>query len=140
MAASGYTPAVTCTAYHDLTAAEEHMTAHDIDTTPSRTLRRMLALVVAVLALVAVSAPVARATEEASAPAEEEQLTYDQLQQESSQRAQEYFPDAYEEPSFFQWISLPVLLGGLVIAGLLLFAYLWWQPKFAAERREKQRR
>jgi len=116
------------------------MTAHDIDTARSRALRRMLALVLAVLALVAMSAPAAQATEEASAPAEEERLTYEQLQRESSERAQEFFPDAYEEPSFFQWISLPVLLGGLVIAGLLLFAYLWWQPKFAAERREKQRR
>lgn len=116
------------------------MTPHDIDTAPSGALRRVLALVLAVLALVAVSVPEARATEEATAPAEEERLTYEQLQQESSQRAQEYFPDAYEEPSFFQWISLPVLLGGLVIAGALLFAYLWWQPKFAAERREKQRR
>jgi len=116
------------------------MTAHDIDTAPSRALLRMLAPMVAVLALLAVSAPAARATEEATAPAEEERLTYDQLQQESSQRAQEFFPEAYEEPSFFQWMSLPVLLGGLVIAGLLLFAYLWWQPKFAAERREKQRR
>jgi hypothetical protein len=116
------------------------MTAHDIDTAPSRALRRLLALVVAVLALAAVSAPAARATEEAPTPAEEERLTYEQLQQDSSQRAQEYFPDAYEEPSFFQWILVPVTLGGLVIAAALLFAYLWWQPKFAAERREKQRR
>ena len=116
------------------------MAAHDIDMAPSCALRRMLALVVAVLALVVICAPEARAIEEATAPAEEERLTYDQLQQESSQRAQEYFPDPYEEPSFFQWISVPVMLGGLVIALLLLFAYLWWQPRFAAERREKQRR
>lgn len=117
------------------------MTAHDIDTAPSRALRRTLALLVAVLALLVAVAPAASATEEeASAPAEEERLTYDQLQQESSQRAQEFFPEEYEEPSFFQWISIPVLLAGLVIAGLMLFAYLWWQPKFAAERREKQRR
>lgn len=116
------------------------MTPHDIDTAPSGALRRMLALVLAVLTLVAVSAPTALAIEEATAPAEEERLTYEELQRESSQRAQEFFPEPYEEPSFFQWISIPVLLGGLVIAGLLLFAYLWWQPRFAAERREKQRR
>ncbi|HSJ45975.1 MAG TPA: hypothetical protein VK923_14970 [Euzebyales bacterium] len=116
------------------------MTAHDMDTAPSRPLRRLLALVLVVLAVAAVSAPAARATEEASAPADEEGLTYEQLQQGSSQQAQEFFPEAYEEPSFFQWISVPVMLGGLVIAVALLFAYLWWQPKFAAERREKQRR
>ena len=116
------------------------MTRHDIDMAPSGALRRMLALVLAVVALVAVSAPAAWATEEATAPAQEERLTYEELQRESSQRAQEFFPEPYEEPSFFQWISLPVMLGGLVIALLLLFAYLWWQPKFAAERREKQRR
>jgi hypothetical protein len=116
------------------------MTPHDIDTAPSRPVRRMLALMLVVLALLAVSTPAARATEEATAPAGEERLTYEELQRDSSQRAQEFFPEPYEEPSFFQWISLPVLLGGLVIAGLLLFAYLWWQPRFAAERREKQRR
>jgi hypothetical protein len=33
-----------------------------------------------------------------------------------------------------------VLLAGLVIALALLGAYLWWQPKFAAERRQKDRR
>jgi TRAP-type C4-dicarboxylate transport system permease small subunit len=114
------------------------MTAHDLDTAPSRALRRLLA-VLAVLALIVVSAPAAWATEEVTAPAQEERLTYEQLQRESSQRAQEFFPEAYEEPSFFQWISVPVLLGGLMITVALLFAYLWWQPRFAAERREKQR-
>jgi hypothetical protein len=116
------------------------MTADDIDTSLARVLRIGLALVLVMLGLVVV-APTAMATAEApSAPADEQQLTYDQLQQDASQRAQEFFPDPYEEPSFIQWISVPVMLGGLVIALALLFAYLWWQPKFAAERREKQRR
>ena len=114
------------------------MTAHDIDAPPLRA-RRALAVVLAMLTVLLV-APAARATEEASAPAEEEALTYDELQQQASGRAQEFFPDPYTEPSFFQWISVPVLLGGLVIAVALLGAYLWWQPRFAAERRQKQRR
>jgi hypothetical protein len=115
------------------------MTAHHPDTTARSARRAVLALLLVLLA-VAVAAPrAALATEEAPAPAEEK-LTYEELQQQASQRAQEFFPDAYEEPSFFQWLSVPNLIGGLVIAALLLAAYLWWQPKFAAERREKQRR
>lgn len=117
------------------------MTPHDIDTAPARSMRRVLALALAVVALVVVVAPGVSATEEeAPAAAEEEPVTYEELQQQASQRAQEFFPDEYQEPSFFQWISLPVLLGGLVIALALLGAYLWWQPSFAAERRAKERR
>jgi hypothetical protein len=117
------------------------MTAHPVDRSPARAPRRALAVVLAVLALLTLAAPAVQATEEQpTGAAEEERLTYEDLQQNASQRAQEYFPDPYQEPSFFQWLSLPILLGGLVIAGVLLAAYLWWQPKFAAERREKQRR
>lgn len=116
------------------------MSAHDIDARAVRALRRAVALLALVLALVALSVPAAVATEE-GAPAEgEESLSYEELEQNASQRALEFFPDPYEEPSFFQWLSLPTLLGGLAIAGLLVGAYLWWQPKFAAERRAKQRR
>ncbi len=114
------------------------MTAHDIDTSRTRA-RRAIAVLLAMLTVLLV-APVAHATEEAPTPAEEEALTYEELQQQASSRAQEFFPDEYTEPSFFQWISVPVMLGGLVIAAALLGAYLWWQPRFAAERRQKQRR
>lgn len=119
------------------------MTAHEVQTSAGQAMWRVFALLLVVLAVVATATPHARAVEDATpAPgaAEEERLTYEELQSSSSQRAQEFFPEAYEEPSFFRWISIPVLIGGLVIAGLLLAAYLWWQPKFAAERREKQRR
>jgi uncharacterized MAPEG superfamily protein len=117
------------------------MTAHEVRSSPVQILWRVFALVLSVLAIVA-TAPAARAVEDATpAPgAEQERLTYEELQSSSSQRAQEFFPEAYEEPSFFQWISIPVLITGLIIALLLLGAYLWWQPRFAAERREKQRR
>lgn len=114
------------------------MTALDIDTTPTRA-RRAIAVLLAMLTVLLL-APPANATEEVSAPAEEEQLTYEELERQASNRAQEFFPEEYTEPSFFQWISVPVLLIGLVIAVALLGAYLWWQPRFAAERRQKQRR
>jgi hypothetical protein len=120
------------------------MTAHETQTTRGHAVWRGLALLLVALVIVAAAAPSVSAVEEATpaagAEAEAEHLTYEELRNSSSQRAQEFFPEAYEEPSFFQWISIPVLLGGLVIAVLLLGAYLWWQPKFAAERREKQRR
>lgn len=115
------------------------MTAHQMDTTARGAVRALVLLLVLLAALLAVPSA-AHATEEGSAPAEEENLTYEELQQQASQRAQEFFPDEYEEPSFFQWLSVPNFVGGLIIAGALLAAYLWWQPKFAAERREKRRR
>jgi hypothetical protein len=124
--------------------AEEHMTAHEIQTPWGHAMRRGLALLLIVLTYIGAAAPAALAVEEATpaagAEAEEERLTFEELQRSSSQRAREFFPDPYEEPSFFQWISIPVLLAGLVIAVALLAAYLWWQPRFAAERRQKERR
>lgn len=119
------------------------MTAHGIDGPRARAVWRALAVVTVLVAAVALAAPGARATEEvapAAGGAAEERLTYDELEQTASQRAQEFFPDPYQEPSFFQWLSLPILLAGLAMTGILLAAYLWWQPKFAAERRAKQRR
>lgn len=119
------------------------MTAHEVQRSPGHVRWRVIGMLLIALAIVAFGAPDAHAVEEATpAPgaAEEERLTFEELQSSSSQRAQEFFPDAYEEPSFFQWISIPVLITGLIMALLLLAAYLWWQPKFAAERREKQRR
>jgi len=118
------------------------MTAHEIWTPRGHAAWRGLALLLVALAFVAVAAPPALAVEEATPAggAAEQELTYEQLRNSSSRRAQEFFPEEYEEPSFFQWISIPVLLAGLVIALALLGAYLWWQPKFAAERRQKDRR
>lgn len=118
------------------------MTAHDIQATRGHAGWRGLALLLVVLALVVSAAPPVLAVEEATpaAGAEEERLTYEELRNNSSRRAQEFFPEPYQEPSFFRWISIPVLLTGLVIAIALLGAYLWWQPRFAAERRQKQRR
>jgi 4-amino-4-deoxy-L-arabinose transferase-like glycosyltransferase len=118
------------------------MTAHETQSPLGHTVWRLLAVVLVLLAMVATTAPRALAVEEATPAAGEEQerLTYEELRNSSSQRAQEFFPEDYQEPSFFQWISVPTLIIGLVIAVAFLGAYLWWQPKFAAERREKERR
>lgn len=119
------------------------MTAHEVRTTRGGALWQGLALLLIVLAAVVSASPRALAAEEATpaaGAAEEERLTYEELQQSSSQRAQEFFPEAYEEPSFFRWLSIPVLIAGMVMAIMLLGAYLWWQPRFAAERRQKERR
>lgn len=116
------------------------MTAPDIDGSAAHAMRRALVLLLAVVAVLLIVAPAALATEEqASAPADE-RVTYQDLERQSSDRAKEFFPDPYQEPSFFQWILVPVMVGGLIVAIALLGAYLWWQPKFAAERRQKERR
>jgi hypothetical protein len=118
------------------------MTAHETQSPLAHTVWRTLAVMLVLLALIATTAPRALAVAEATpaAGAEQERLTYEQLRDSSSQRAQEFFPEEYEEPSFFQWMSIPVTVAGLAIAVALVGAYLWWQPKFAAERREKERR
>lgn len=122
------------------------MTAHEVETPPGHMLWRVCAVLCCVLVSVAIATAPARAVEEVApaegveaGAAEEEPLTFEELQAQSSQRAQEFFPDPYEEPSFFPWISIPVLIIGVLIALLMLGAYLWWQPRFAAERRERQR-
>lgn len=51
----------------------------------------------------------------------------------------QFCPEEYVEPSFFQWMSVPLLIVAIVMILVLLGAYLYWQPKFAQERREKQR-
>ncbi|MGI8574868.1 MAG: hypothetical protein ACR2MA_05895 [Egibacteraceae bacterium] len=51
----------------------------------------------------------------------------------------QFCPEEYVEPSFFQWLSVPLLVVAIVMIAVLLGAYLYWQPKFAEERRAKQR-
>ena len=56
------------------------------------------------------------------------------------ERALQFVPPEYEQPSPFPWLFYPVLgIGLLVVVGLLL-AYLVWMPRFAQERRSRQRR
>ena len=51
------------------------------------------------------------------------------------ERALQFVPPEYEQPSPFPWLFYPVLgIGLLVVVGLLL-AYLVWMPRFAEERR-----
>lgn len=54
--------------------------------------------------------------------------------------AEQYFPEPYEEPSWFQWALFPLLIVGLLVTLVALFAYLVWQPKFANEQKSKRRR
>lgn len=117
----------------------------DVRMSARRVVATVLTIVVVLAIVLVATAPAATATAEEDAAAEGgaaegEELTIDQLRQERSDRAQEFFPEQYEEPSFFRWLELPMVLIGLVMASLLLGAYLWWQPRFARERRTKQRR
>lgn len=57
-----------------------------------------------------------------------------------SERAQEFFPEEYEQPSVFPFMIYPLMLvGGIVIVAVLVL-YLVWQPRFSEERKEKSRR
>lgn len=53
--------------------------------------------------------------------------------------AAEFCPDPYEEPSWFQWLIYPLLIVGLLMAAVMLFAYLTWHPRFATEAEEKKK-
>lgn len=54
--------------------------------------------------------------------------------------AEEYCPERYEEPSWFQWLIYPLLIAGVVMVVLMALFYLVWQPHFAREREEKMSR
>jgi hypothetical protein len=54
--------------------------------------------------------------------------------------AKQYFPEPYQEPSWFQWALFPLLIVGILVTLTALFAYLVWQPKFASEQKKKRRR
>ena len=53
--------------------------------------------------------------------------------------AEEFCPEAYEEPSWFQWLIYPMLGLGLLVVTVLVIFYLWWQPRFAREQEDSQR-
>ncbi len=102
----------------------------------------VLAMLFALLALagVAVSGPVL-AVEEDELEVEEAPPPpdYEELCREGT-IAEEYCPEPYEEPSWFQWLIYPLLIAGLVMATGMLVAYLIWQPRFAREREENKSR
>lgn len=73
------------------------------------------------------------------APGETELPSMDEVGTQS-ERAREFIPEMYEQPSLFPFMIYPLMiLGGLVIV-VVLVLYLRWQPHFAEERREKSRR
>jgi hypothetical protein len=53
--------------------------------------------------------------------------------------AEEFCPDTYEEPAWFQWLIYPLLIVGLVMVTVMLVVYLTWQPRFAREAEEKKK-
>jgi hypothetical protein len=49
-------------------------------------------------------------------------------------------PEPYQEPSWFRWFKIPLVLVGILMAFTLLTLYVLWQPKFAGEHRRRRRR
>lgn len=101
-----------------------------------------LALLLAMVLLVGASVPALAVEDEVPDPdeAEEEEPPPDieELCAEGT-IAEEFCPDTYEEPSWFQWLTYPLLIIGLVMVALMLIAYLTWQPRFAKEHEEKMK-
>ena len=64
----------------------------------------------------------------------------EELMEGRSERAIQFVPPEYEQPSPFPWLFYPVLVIGLLVVVGLLLAYLMWMPRFAQERRSKKRR
>lgn len=55
--------------------------------------------------------------------------------------SREFVPlEPTEEPPFFKFFYIPLIVAGVLIVAALLFAYLTWQPRFAEERRSRKRR
>jgi hypothetical protein len=51
-----------------------------------------------------------------------------------------FFPEEAEKPVFTDFLLYPLLVGGLVVAFILLVLYLKWQPTFAEEREKASAR
>ncbi len=54
--------------------------------------------------------------------------------------SREFLPPPADPPKFFPWLYYPLFIVGVLVASLLLFAFLLWQPRFAQERRSRRRR
>lgn len=57
-----------------------------------------------------------------------------------SETAQEFRPEPYEQPAFFEWIIYPLAALGIVATLVVLGLYLLWQPEFEREAQEKKKR
>lgn len=103
--------------------------------------KRTLGVLAAMMLLggLLLSAP-ALAVEAEDEGAEETELPSMEEVGTQSERAREFFPEEYEQPSVFPFLIYPLLgVGVLVVVGVLVL-YLVWQPRFSEERREKSRR
>ena len=106
----------------------------------STPLLALLALVVAVLGLFAAPAEATEAASEAGAAEEEGPAPGINEIGERNEIADKYRPEPAEHPPFMRFFYIPLVVVGLLVAGMLLFSYLVHQPRFAEERRSKRRR
>jgi hypothetical protein len=94
---------------------------------------------IAVLLLGAVLAGPALAVEE-GAPTDHSNLpSIDEIGTQS-EISREFFPEPYTAPSVFDKLVYPLLIVAMVATLGVLALYLLWQPRFAEERKRRQRR
>jgi hypothetical protein len=115
-------------------------------------IKRLFGAALLALALVASVVPAVALAVEDTAPQEGEPLEGATPEGEVEEEApsigeigtdvarSEFFPEEYVSPTWFQWVLYPTLAIGVVMALGLLLYYLFRQPDFARERREKSRR
>lgn len=95
----------------------------------------LVAVLLAGLLVVGMLGTAAQATE-----AEGEFTEYEEIVAEAGEVGEEYLPEEYDIPGFFDWIIIPlVVIGVLVTVGVLGY-YLLSQPRFAREVEERERR
>lgn len=94
-----------------------------------------LTLVFGVLLLGTFTAP-AVAVESGEVPHYE----YEDISGAASPVGEEFLPEEYSRPPFFDWIVFPLVAAGVLVTALVLLRYLMWQPRFSREAKEKSRR
>lgn len=65
---------------------------------------------------------------------------YSEIRENASGVGQEFLPEEYEIPGFFDWMIIPLVALGVLITVAILLRYLISQPRFEREVKERSRR
>ncbi|QBI19284.1 hypothetical protein ER308_06835 [Egibacter rhizosphaerae] len=99
----------------------------------------VLALVLSLLAVLVAPAATAEVDDEELEEFEEEEVEPPDFEEvcAEDQPGADYCPETYEEPSWFRWLTRPLLIIGFILVTVLATAYLVYQPRFAREDEEE---
>lgn len=100
--------------------------------------KRLLGVAITTLLALALVAGPAVAVEEGG-PVHRELPSIEEVGTQS-ELSREFFPDEWEAPTVFPWFAWPLLGLAGFLALYVLVVYLFFQPRFAAERKQKAKR